>query len=57
MSHITIDGIYENMAISKHFDDKKIVPIVFSDGLTAARCHYTSNARELASHGFIIFLP
>jgi hypothetical protein len=36
--------------------EKKLIPIVFSHGLTASRVLYQVTARELASHGYIIFL-
>ena len=35
---------------------KKLVPIVFSHGLTANRSLYSTNARELSAHGFLVIL-
>ena len=34
---------------------KKLVPIVFSHGLTASRALYTTHCRELAACGYIVF--
>ena len=36
---------------------KKLIPIVFSHGLTASRFIYQVYAQELASNGYIVFIP
>ena len=34
----------------------KLVPVIFSHGLTGTRCFYSTIASEMASHGFIVYL-
>jgi platelet-activating factor acetylhydrolase len=35
--------------------EMKLIPIVYSHGLTGSRTSYTSVCQELASHGYIVF--
>ena len=42
--------------VHQDFKNKKMVPIVFSHGLTASRCFYSLQAKELASQGYVVFL-
>lgn len=35
---------------------KKLIPILFSHGLTSSRCLHSTYARELASHGYIVLM-
>ena len=55
--NITID-VCPDAPLAKDFSTgaKKLIPIIFSHGLTGSRCFYSVIARELASHGYIVFL-
>ena len=37
--------------------DKKLIPIIFSHGLVSSRGTQTATATELASHGYVVFVP
>ena len=36
--------------------EKQLIPVIFSHGYTATRLFYTVVGREMASHGYIVFL-
>ena len=42
--------------LSRDFNKKPIIPILFSHGLTGGRTFYTAHAQEMASHGYLVML-
>ena len=54
--HLTIP-VMPDGPLSEDFctRDRKLLPVIFSHGLTAHRGCYAINAMEFASHGYIVF--
>jgi len=44
-----------NLRLCKKLKSSKIVPIVFSHGLTGSRAAYSAQFTELAAHGYMVF--
>ena len=54
LKHVEID-VHQKKQIAPDFEGKKLIPIIFSHGLTASRALYTAYCREFASNGYIVF--
>jgi hypothetical protein len=50
--------IVENEKIAQEFKDgsKRVIPIILSHGYEESRMSYSTIARELASHGYLVFI-
>ena len=55
-SAFEFEGDKNVLNLNDKFKNKRIIPIIFSHGLTACRAFYSSLCIELASFGFIVFV-